>query len=126
MLMFFDWPILDPILSIGFTLFILINVIKTITQTIKIFLQSSSDKKVLEDIRNKLISLVHVKAIHYLHLCSLVDERNVFTTHLGIDQMITVHEQTQIKQLISIHLAGFSLVYTTLEFELPEEICRDE
>lgn len=126
MLMFFDLPILDPILSIGFTLFILINVIKTITQTIKIFLQSSPDKKVLEDIRNKLISLDHVNAIHHMHLWSLDGERHVFTAHLEIDQMISAQQQKTIKQEVSHQLSGFSLAHTTIEFELPEEICRDD
>jgi len=126
MLMFFDWPILDPILSIGFTLFILINVIKTITQTIKIFLQSSPDKKVLEDIRNKLISLDHVNAIHHMHLWSLDGERHVFTAHLKIDQMISAQQQKTIKQEVSHQLSDFSLAHTTIEFELPEEVCRDD
>ena len=125
MLRFFDWPVVDPILSIGFTIVILINVIKTITQTIKIFLQSSPDKKVLEDIRNKLISLGHVNAIHHMHLWTLDGERHVFTAHLEINQMISAQEQKIIKQEISNQLSGFSLAHTTIEFELPEAICRD-
>ena len=38
-LMFVEWPILDPILAIGFTLFILVNVVRNIGSTLKIFLQ---------------------------------------------------------------------------------------
>ena len=126
LLMFFDWPILDPILSIMFTLFILVNVLRNTRKTIKLFLQSSPDDKMLEDIRSRLQSLEHVSAIHYLHLWSLDGERNVLTAHLEIDQMISANEQKQIKQQISERLAEFSLAHTTIEFELPEEVCRDE
>jgi len=126
LLLFFDWPILDPLLSIVFTLFILMNVFKNTRNTIKIFLQSSPDKNMLEDIRNRLNSLEHVKAIHYLHLWSLDGERNVLTAHLEIDQMISATQQKIIKQHISERLTDFSLAHTTIEFELPEETCRDD
>jgi len=46
--------------------------------------------------------------------------------HLEIDHMITAHEQKQNKQKISERLANFSLAHTTIEFELPEEVCRDD
>ncbi len=36
-LQFVDWPILDPLLSVGFTLFILVNVIRNLWATGKIF-----------------------------------------------------------------------------------------
>lgn len=126
MLMFFDWPILDPILSIAFTLFILLNVAKNTRQTIKIFMQSVPDKEILEAIRNKLNSLEHVSAIHYLHLWSLDGERHVLTAHLEIDQMISATEQKHIKQKISHLLSDYSLAHTTIEFELPDESCRDD
>ena len=126
LLIFFDWPILDPILSIAFTLFILMNVLKNTSNTIKIFLQSAPDNKMLDNIRNKLNTLDHVNAIHYLHLWSLDGERHVLTAHLEIDHMISANEQKQIKQEISKRLADFSLAHTTIEFELPEESCRDD
>jgi len=126
LLIFFDWPILDPILSIAFTLFILTNVLKNTSNTIKIFLQSAPDNKMLDDIRNKLNTLDHVNAIHYLYLWSLDGERHVLTAHLEIDHMISANEQKQIKQEISKRLADFSLAHTTIEFELPEESCRDD
>ncbi len=125
LLMFFNWPILDPILSILFTLFILINVIKNTSLTIKIFLQSVPDNKMLEAIRNKLTALEHVKAIHYLRLWSLDGERHVLSAHLEIDKMISAQEQIQIKKNINTELAEYSLENTTIEFEMPDEICRD-
>ena len=126
LLLFFDWPILDPILSIVFTLFILMNVIKTSRQTIKIFMQSVPDDKLLDDIRNRLTSLQHVNAVHHLHLWSLDGEKHVLTAHLEIDHMISADDQQLTKQEINKQLAEFSLAHTTIEFEMPEEVCMDE
>ncbi len=124
-LMFFNWPILDPLLSIAFTLFILINVFKNTAQTIKIFLQSTPDEKLLGEIREKLTNIPHVNAIHYLHLWSLDGERHVLTAHLEIDELVSTEEQKSIKINIRNDLLGFSLAHTTIEFEMPDEVCRD-
>lgn len=40
-LLFVDWPWLDPLLSIGFTLFILVNVARYLVTTIKLFVQAT-------------------------------------------------------------------------------------
>ncbi len=125
LLMFFNWPILDPLLSIVFTLYILINVAKNIYQTVKIFLQSVPDDDMLAEIRQKLQSIDYIRAIHHVHLWSLDGERHVLTAHLEVAHMITANDQQQIKRQINDCLIDFHLVHTTLEFELPNEICRD-
>jgi len=126
MLMFFDWPILDPLLSIIFTLFILINVFKNTRQTIKIFLQSSPDNVVLDEVRHKLMSISQVGQVHHLHLWSLDGERHVLTAHLKINKIITVDEQKKIKKQIGELLVDFAFVYTTIELEFADELCRDD
>jgi len=126
MLMFFDWPILDPLLSIVFTLFILINVFKNTRQTLKIFLQSSPDNVVLDEVRHKLMSINQVNQIHHLHLWSLDGERHVLTAHLKVNEIMTVEEQKKIKKQVGELLSDFAFVYTTIELEFADEICRDE
>jgi cobalt-zinc-cadmium efflux system protein len=125
LLLFFNWPILDPLLSIVFTLYILLNVAKTTRKTVYIFMQSAPDKRMLDTIRNRLNSLQHVNAIHHMHLWSLDGEKHVLTAHLEIDRMISANEQMIIKQEVSNQLADFPLAHTTIEFEMPEEACRD-
>jgi cobalt-zinc-cadmium efflux system protein len=44
LLQFLDWPILDPLLSVMFTLFILFNVVRNLWDTGKLFLQGAPDK----------------------------------------------------------------------------------
>jgi cobalt-zinc-cadmium efflux system protein len=124
-LLFWDWPILDPLLSIAFTLFILMNVIKNTYQTIKLFLQSVPDDKLLDDIRDKLKELQYVRNVHHIHLWSLDGEKHVLTAHLEIDQMISAYEQKQIKTNVHEILSEYSLSHTTIELELPDELCRD-
>lgn len=124
-LLFVEWPVLDPMLSIIFTVFILFNVFRNFGQTIKVFLQSTPDEKTLSEIREKLTSIDNVKAIHHLHLWSLDGEHHVLTTHIELESFLCAEDQKVLKEDISSQLHDFSLAHTTIEIEMPDETCRD-
>jgi len=124
-LMFFDWPILDPLLSIAFTLFILFNVVKNLKLTVKIFLQAVPDKTLREAIHKKLMSIPHIVEVHYLHLWSLDGERHVLTAHLVLDVTLSAEIQKRVKDDLKQSLHAFNLEHTTFEFEQSAEFCRD-
>ncbi|MDV6328567.1 cation diffusion facilitator family transporter [Idiomarina sp. Sol25] len=124
-LMFVDWPILDPLLSVGFTLFILINVVRHLGSTVKLFVQASPDPEVYRKIREQLTSLELVNDAHHLHFWSLDGERHVLTAHIVVSKELECAERALLKQQISEQLAAFELAHTTIELEYPDEACRD-
>lgn len=125
-LMFKPWAILDPILSIGFTLFILFNVIRNLKQTLQLFLQATPDRAQLELIRDDLLSNEHVSDLHHFHIWSLDGERNVMTVHLVlVGNVSTEHIQT-LKNDVQRSLKKYNFEHTTVEFEFADEQCRDE
>ena len=123
---FVEWPILDPILSIGFTLFILINVVKYVVQTMSLFLQGVPDVSTRKAISQALLSMEHVEELHHLHFWSLDGEQHVLTVHIVINCSIDNQKLRQLKAEVHNRLAPFSIAHTTVEFELPGEPCRDE
>lgn len=124
-LMFFEWPILDPILSIGFTIFIGINVFRTVGQTLRIFLQAVPDKNVRKKIEQQLESINNVVGIHHLHIWSLDGEHHVLTVHIVLDKLTSMKDQMMLKQQIAELLKPHEFAHTTIEFEFYNEICRD-
>ena len=124
-LMFVDWPILDPILSIAFTLFILFNVAKNLFVTLRLFLQATPDEKVREEILKRLISIEQINDIHHLHFWSLDGEHHVLTAHLILKQSFTTEDIIRIKKHIANILSDYELEHTTIELEFPDENCRD-
>lgn len=124
-LLFIDWPILDPILSIAFTLFILFNVVKNLTSTVRLFLQGTPDKGLAPEIRDRLLALDHVADLHHLHLWSLDGEHHVLTVHLVLDVPIDTAIQQQVKQAVKAITDDYDLAHTTIELEQAEEVCRD-
>ena len=124
-LLFAEIPILDPILSIGFTLFILFNVIKNLTETIKIFLQATPDEATRTKIVNDLDSLRFISDVHHVHLWSLDGNNHVLTAHLVLDKSVDQSTQPSIKNEIATLLTPYKLSHTTIELEFPDEYCRD-
>ncbi len=124
-LLFVHWPVLDPLLSIVFTLFILFNVVRYVFKTLSIFLQAVPDHRMKQEIQDKLLSIEHVLAIHHLHLWSLDGEKHVLTAHVELDKPISEAVQLAVKADIAQTLKAYDLAHTTFEFEQIEEHCRD-
>ncbi|AFU97801.1 cation diffusion facilitator family transporter [Simiduia agarivorans] len=124
-LLFVDWPILDPALSIVFTLYIVFNVGKNLWSTTRLFLQATPDKTLSESLHRSLSSLEDVRSVHHLHLWSLDGEHHVLTAHLVLQRALTLEQQLSLKRAIADRLGEFELAHTTIEFEFEEEACRD-
>lgn len=124
-LMFVDWPILDPVLSICFTLFILFNVVRTLKSTIYLFLQAVPDVELIKNIKTKLSSKGIVGEVHHLHIWSLDGENNVLTAHIVLNTEVSNQQLKVYKKELLDELKEFEFAHTTLEIEFLDEQCRD-
>ena len=124
-LLLVDWPILDPLLSIGFTLFILVNVLRNLWATLKLFIQATPDKETYRQVADTLLELPHVADLHHLHFWSLDGEEHVLTVHLVLSKNLDIEARSDLKQRIDDVLAPYALSHTTVELEDPDEACRD-
>ncbi len=122
---FFQWPILDPLLSLLFTVFILVNVLKLLGSTWQVFFQGVPDAEIPRVLRQRLSGLAEVNDVHHLHFWSLDGQRHVLTAHLLLHRELSPEEQVELKFRIAEQLAEYRLAHTTIEFEFPGEICRD-
>ena len=124
-LMFVDWPILDPLLSIGFTLFILVNVVRNFIEAISLLMQGTPSGSLHSRVVEALLEIEHVEETHHVHLWSLDGESHVLTAHLRLDKTVDSERQKEMKEEIGKVLDPFSFLHTTIEFEFPDEYCRD-
>jgi len=124
-LMFVEIAFLDALLAIGFTLYVLFNVILNTTVATKLFFQAVPERGMLGKVRKKLLELGSVTSIHHEHAWSLDGESTVYTAHLLMKSPMGSVEQVQIKTQIAQILDQFGFTHTTIELEFPEEDCRD-
>src|SRR5690606_12401734 len=122
---FTGWTIIDPLLSIAFTLFILFNVVFNVGDTLRLFLQKSPDPGLTETIRGDLLALPGVADIHHMHLWSLDGAHHVPTAHVAQQESLSAEQQLALKQHIHTALHPYALTHTTIQLELPAEDCRD-
>ena len=83
-LMFKELPVLDPLLSLLITSYVLYNVWRNLRQTLRLFLQAVPGAVDLPEIEKTLLSIDKVISVHHTHVWSLDGEHNVLTTHLVV------------------------------------------
>jgi cobalt-zinc-cadmium efflux system protein len=122
-MLFFNLPILDPILSIGLSVFVLYNVFKNLVETITLFLQAVPAQVDMDEIERRIKRLDKVVEVHHTHVWSLDGEENVLTTHIVLQEGAKSPEIRQIKNTIRDIAKEFHCDHTTVEFEYLKDDC---
>ena len=118
-MMFADLPILDPILSIAISLWVLSNVYKNLQGVFKVLLQAVPEDISTKQIDTEISAVNGVISIHDLHLWSLDGESHVMTLHVVTDEEDTCNIKEQIISIVK----QFNIVHVTIEFERPNVAC---
>ena len=119
-----DIHILDPLVSILITCYVLYNVIRNLRKTVAIFLQAAPADLDVRAIEHELEGIPNVLSTHHTHAWSLDGEHHVLTTHLVIPANASKADIIQIKR-DALHLRQqVDLEHTTIEVEFEDEDCR--
>lgn len=116
---FTDISIIDPIMSITVSLYILINTIKNLKEIIDLFLEKTPKGININDIKEDLLKIKGITDIHHLHIWSIDGTNNYATMHI-------VSKENKIKELktkIKEELLEYNICHVILETE--DEICDD-
>ena len=122
-MMFVNLPILDPILSLGISVFIIINVVKNLNTTMKVILQGIPDNYDPKEFVGDLLQLDNLVEVHDLHVWSLDSEYNIASMHVVVNDWnheALVKLKHQIKEITLQH----NINHVTVEFETSNEICE--
>lgn len=123
-LMFRNIHVLDPVLSILITLYVLANVIGNLRKTLALFLQAVPENVDVNRVLEQLATIDHVRSTHDTHIWSLDGTRHVLTTHLVVDENTTKEEILAIKCRARELMAALNFEHTTLEIEYESEYCE--
>jgi cobalt-zinc-cadmium efflux system protein len=120
-LMFTDIHILDPLLSILISLYVLYNVIRSLRKTMALFLQAVPEAVDLPDVEHALLAIPQVQSVHHTHIWSLDGEHHVLTTHLVVDPDSTKQDLIRIKQAAAGIAGRMTLEHATIELEYGDD-----
>lgn len=124
-MMNFDLPFIDPLLSVLISLFILYNAGKNLRKSLMVVLQATPESVDIEKVKQKIQAIEEVQDMHDCHVWSLDGEYNILTIHIKLKKDFSLSEQTGIKQHIRDSLKDESIDHFTIELETSEEDCGD-
>ena len=122
-LLFTDFYILDPLLSIVITIFILFNVLKNFKQTLVVFLQAVPEDVDVVSIDEQLTEIEHVCSTHHTHVWSLDGEHHVLTSHLVVDEGTSKESIVRIRKDVLSLVRELEFAHSTIEIEFGEDDC---
>ena len=114
---FWKFYLIDPIMTVGLTVFILFNVSKNLKEAINILLQGVPKHINLEAVKADLKGIKGVLEIHDVHVWSMEGETDVFTAHVVLDEETLKEQPEQIKQVIKDALLKHHIEHSTIELE---------
>lgn len=119
----YDWTWLDPVLALGISVFVLINVFRALSETITLFLQGNPNPNALREFREKVESLPEVFETHDVHFWSLDGVRHILSLHAVLHDVSTAEKVKE-----SIRQASKTLgdCHVTIEIESTKEHCHND
>jgi cobalt-zinc-cadmium efflux system protein len=121
----FNWHIIDPVLSIIITLYILFNVFRNLRSSIRLFMQRTPEtidsNKILEFIEG----FDDVISVEDFHIWSLEGTQHVLSTHIKVKDSIEPASLSNLKNSLRTEIKKYGDIHSTIEVEYESENCDD-
>ncbi len=117
---FTDITYIDPIMSIGVSVFLLINAFKGIKKILDIFFEKAPDGIDVSELKHHLKEIDGVLDVHHFHLRTIDGFNHIATLHI-----VTESDSATVKKAVKEELLKHGIAHTTVEIETPEEECED-
>ncbi len=123
----FNIPVLDPILSILITVYILWHVVRNFKSVFEIFLEKAPESFEFEEFKKELMNEnKEIKNIHHIHIWSVDGVNTYVMMHVVVSDDIQIPEIISLKKKISDEALHHKIVHTTIEIEFESEKCENE
>ena len=111
--------ILDPVMSMGIAIFILVNSFKNMMQIVDLFLDKTPESLDIQELKEHICHMDGVIDVHHIHLWSLDGQRNYATMHI-----VTNADGATVKKAVRRELLEHGIGHATLELEAEGETCH--
>lgn len=118
---FTDFAILDPIMSMGVAIFILVNAIRNLKEVFDLFLEKAPHGIDMEEIKEHISEIEGIIDVHHIHIWSMDGQNNYATMHI-----VTDREPHDVKEEVREELREHGIGHATLEIESSDEHCHEK
>lgn len=121
---FWDFPIIDPALSVLIAVYILFNVFKNLKESFRIILQGTPSDIDIEKIHQVITDIPEVISVHDCHTWSMDGDYHILSIHLVIENDLPLSQLEAIKNETKHRVSKLGINHTTIEFETQSEECE--
>jgi cobalt-zinc-cadmium efflux system protein len=122
-LLFKEIPILDPLLSIGITIYVLFHVIKNLKKTLNILLDTVPEEVDINKLKKDLVNIPFVEGLHHLHFWSVDEKEWAFSVHIEVADQTDKNTVTEIKKDIFELVKREQVAHYAIQFDFNSEDC---
>ena len=109
--------IIDPILSILITLYVLWNIGRRLKETLVVLLQGVPDGLTVELLESEILKVCGVMGVHHTHVWTQDGEHHVLSTHILCDPDSTICQCAELRTTVKARLAELGVPHATIEME---------
>ena len=109
--------IIDPILSILITLYVLWNIGKRLKETLVILLQGVPDGLTVELLESEISKIPGVMGAHHTHVWTQDGEHHVLSTHVLCDPDCSIRQCAELRTIVKSRLVELGVPHATIEME---------
>ena len=113
--------IIDPILSIIVSLYIVYNAQKNMKEVLNIFLEKTPTNIDIDQVEEEVLKVKGVLGIHHIHVRSIDGYANFATLHVIVKKY-----NSNIKHEVKEELEKLGICHSTIELEEENEKCHEE
>ncbi len=118
---FTDFAVIDPLMSVGVAVFILVNAIKNLKDAVDIFLEKTPCSIDVNKLEHHILEIDGVLGVHHIHIWSMDGQNNYATMHI-----VTNADCHLIKERVREELSEHGIGHATLELEAENEACHEQ
>jgi cobalt-zinc-cadmium efflux system protein len=119
---FTGWAVVDPLLSVAISCFILYNAVGTLRKGTGILMQEIPDQLDMQAVRTQLMAIPHVTDVHDQHTWTLDGSFIVHTVHLVVAD-VDLRSALEAKATARALLLKMGIHHATIELEWADEQC---
>ncbi len=116
---FTDFVLIDPLMSIGVAVYILIHAVKNFQEMLELFLEKTPHGVRIPELKEHLCHIEGVQDIHHMHLWSMDGQNHFATLHV-----VAEGDAHEIKESVRMELEEHGICHATIELEEPGEHCH--
>ncbi len=117
---FTDITYIDPLMSIGVAIFLLVHAFKHFKEICDIFFEKTPEDVDINELKEHIKEIDGVLDVHHFHVRTIDGVNHIATLHI-----VTSSDPVIVKKAVKEELKEHGISHTTVEIETPEEECED-